>query len=353
MKNGKLEIVVILIILALSMVNLAFAEEHCSENISLWIDAIGRDKAMLKRIDRWNAADKEAFTVLAREYDFCIPEHDLATPGEAILYCFRAAYGEDMAFWTIEQNHQYNVLNYNCGLDDTILHVLPDDNEITLEVAIDIAKSAITAEPDGTYIVNWDVADLERCQWISAQYIADRDLGKHWVISFYQLNDAAIYWGALPDQRVPTFTVFLWDSGKFPQVTYFDPYQMSLIYSYAREYHGKPFRYWNLEEKEEMYRQLLAVYEREIRREGFLPGGIINDILSHEQSLPTAEEMQPEEALALAKAEARAVGISLETIPDDRIAIYFWRDSEKTPMYHIEFYSDDGKMLYTSEMPAL
>ena len=352
MKISKL-MVLLVVVLMLSMVVIAYAEECADTNLDALIAEISQDEELIKRMKRWNENDQEVFEFVAMKHGFCLSEADLDDPGVAVLYCFRAVYGNDMAFWTIEQKHQYSAFNFCCGLDDNILHRIPDEDEITIEEATAIARSAILREPDGAYITNWDAADLERCQWVSAEYLADRDLGNHWVISFYQLNDAAIFWGAPIDWRVPTFTVFLWESGSFPQVTYFDPYQMNLIYSYAREYHGRPFRFWSLEQKAEIYHQLIAVYDREMRREGALPGGIINEILAHVQSVPTAAEVQPDVALAYAKESANDFGVDVGECTDDLIAIYFWRDEAAAPVYYIEFYTEEGRILHSVEIQAL
>lgn len=347
-----LALLVVFVITLLSIVVCAGAENSPVSNLDALISALMQDEQTQYRFDRWSETDQAEFLQMAKRYGFELDEKDMVTAAAAVLQCFQQAYGENRSFWTVEQKHQYDSFEYQCGWDDSIIHVMPNENEITLEQATQIAMASIRTQADGTRWHGWDETDLERCQWVSASYLADEDLGAHWEIGFFQSNDVATMWGAPETQRIQTFTVFLWDGGQNPQVEFNDLYTMRYMYACAREYHGIPYKLWTLDDKAAIYQQLLSVYEREIQRQGEIPEGIITEILTHVQSVPTETEMQEDTAIAEAKNAAKNAGVDVSSPAEDEIAVYFWRDNPVQPIYHIEFYTESGELLYEVDIQA-
>lgn len=278
-----------------------------------------------------------------------------AQPASDALYDrFRQEYGQDMRFWTVEQKHACDLLAYEQGLTDHVLHLLPGPDEITQEEALAAAEAAILARMDGPRFHGYDQADWARCQHSSAMYLDDPDLGPHWEIEFYQINDVAKDWLSedTPESLIATFHVFLWNHGQEPQVIFNDPYTMRILYQSVRLARGEPFKRWPLEDKARMYQQLLALYDREIQRQGEIPEGIITEIVSHVQSLPEADELPPEEAIAQARESARAAGLPEEMLADCTPAVFFWRDPGKKPVYAISFLDEDGTERFVTEIAA-
>ncbi len=273
---------------------------------------------------------------------------------DALYDRFRQEYGEDMRFWTVEQKHHCDQIAYEKGLTDHVLHLLPSADEITQEEAVAVAEAAILARMDGSRFHGYDQADWTRCQRSSAMYLDDPVLGPHWEIDFYQANDVAADWMSedTPENLIATFHVILWNHGQEPQVIFDDPYTMRILYQSARLARGEPFKRWPLEDKARMYQQLLALYDREIQRQGEIPEGIITEILRHVQSLPETDELSLEEAIAQARDAARAAGLPEDVLADCTPAVFFWRDEGKPPVYTISFLDGDDTERFTIEIAA-
>lgn len=107
-----------------------------------------------------------------------------------------------------------------------------------------------------------------------------------------------------------------------------------------------------MDEKAAVYQQLLSVYEREVQRQGEIPEGIITEILTHVQSVPTETEMPEDTAMAEAKNAAKNAGVDIGSPAEDEIAVYFWRDNPVQPIYHIEFFTESGDLLYEVDIQA-
>ena len=351
MKNRKGGFLALLVCLLLLLFPAHAAPEQDLD--ALVADALEQHR-QTEFLRRWNSSDQKTFKAMANAHGFSISEDAMDSGFNAITACFRQAYGEDTRFWSVEQKHQYNQFEYECGFTETVLHLLPAGDEISLEEALAAAMAAVRANADGTRWHGYDEADIQRCQWSSAMYLADEEHGSHWEIDLYQINDVASLWypETIGDNLIATFHVILWNSGRDTQVIFDDLYTMRIVYQTARLYHGEAFQFWPLEDKARMYRLLLALYDREMQRQKEIPEGIITDILSHVQSLPTVQEMQPEEAVALAKEEAEAAGLTSAEIEACTPAVHFWQDEGVQPAYQVELISGEGKPLYTLSIEA-
>ncbi len=293
-----------------------------------------------------------ALTLLLCPFSRCIAE---AQPSSDALYDhFRQEYGQDMRFWTVEQKHQCDVLAYEQGLVEHVLHLLPAIDEITQEEALAAAEAAILARMDGSRFHGYDQADWDRCQRSSAMYLDDPSLGPHWEIDFYQVNDVAADWvsAGAEENLISTFHDILWNHGQEPQVIFDDPYTMRMLYQQARLARRESFKLWPLEDKARMYQQLLALYDREIQRQGEIPEGIITEILSHVQSLPQEDELPPVEAVALAMESACSAGVPEDVLVSCTPSVFFWRDEGQAPVYSISFLDADGTERFGTEVAA-
>lgn len=351
MKNRKGGFLALLVCLLLLLLPAHAAPEQDLD--ALVADAIEQHR-QTNFLRRWNSSDQKNFEAMANAHGFSIGEDAMDSGFNAITACFRQAYGEDTRFWSVEQKHQYNQFEYECGFTETMLHLLPAEDEISLEDALAAAMTAVQANADGTRWHGYDEADIQRCQWSSAMYLADEEHGPHWEIDLYQINDAASLWYPENDgdNLIATFHVILWNSGRDTQVIFDDLYTMRIVYQTARLNHGEAFQFWSLDDKAQMYRLLLSLYDREMQRQKGIPEGIITEILSHVQSVPTDQEMQPEEAVALAKKKAEEAGLSAAEIEDCTIAMYFWRDDGMKPVYQVEFVGGEGKPQYSLSIAA-
>lgn len=148
----------------------------------------------------------------------------------------------------------------------------------------------------------------------------------------------------------------LFQHGTIATVSYDDPYSIRNISVLARSLHIDadghflPSALWPLEDKEMLYQQLCSVADRELQREKAYPSGFISDQwLAHTHSSPTADEMQPEEAIRIAENALLSKGLDVNKL---QYGVWFYRDDAQVPEYDIWVYDEQLVMVDRITVPV-
>lgn len=111
-----------------------------------------------------------------------------------------------------------------------------------------------------------------------------------------------------------------------------------------------PSAFWPLEDKEKLYQQLCSVADREMQREKEYPSGFISDHwLTHTHSSPRVDEMQPDEAIRIAKNALLSKGLDVDQL---QYGLWFYRDDEQVPEYDIWIYDEQMEMVDRVTVPV-
>ena len=246
---------------------------------------------------------------------------------------------------------------------EQLVHILPDDNEITIDEAFSLASQALH-ERAGQWYEKYTFEDVKACMVSGVMYCDYHDgNAPRYSFTFSQdIRDIRSIWTDDEQELQKPFRSFRVDvlnHGGAVTVSYDDPYSMRNLCMFARIYHSDsegspiPSAFWSLEDKEKLYRQLMEVYPREMARWQSIPAGYIADQwLSHVHSVPTPEELQPNEAIEQAKENLISQGVDSKRLDQCQIGVWFYRDQSQGAMYDIWFCDEFGKIVCNTTLNA-
>lgn len=284
----------------------------------------------------WSEREQNDFLELAKKHGLIsakseLSEYQWSSPGLALYAIFETIYGQDR-YWTLEQSHQYSRVAYESGLEDSIKYLIPPEGSLSQEDAINIATTEIRKKFDAG-LLPCDIAMLNDC-FPRVLYVL-HDPAPIWMISFYHEH--------VP--RVALFSAEVFNE-KEVQVSCYDSDDMYNLYKSWRIERGlKLFRYWSLEDQKQFYELLLKVSDRQMKVYGELPP-FAKLILSNQHDLPSENEIQPHEAIAIAHNMLREKhDFVFDNNESLQQSLMFFRSENHSSVYEIRIYRENEELI--------
>ena len=302
--------------------------------------ALTTQQAQTGFLTRWQAEDQTALAALLRQYGLdtggtdCAGRAPYPVPGTVILAAFTAVYG-DIAFWPLSRQARFDELLTALSLQPETIHALPAAGELSPEEALAIAQDAVLQHAEAYRYDTGGLADYR----VSLQYLRyDGGGGPLYLVHYY-----------LPDRLWVVFDMVIRQSGAC-SFSYHDPLSMRSVYRdwyMARDF--TRFIHWSLADKQAFWTLMTSLYTHETETSGGLPP-IGETVLAHVHSVPTASEVQPDEALSIARQTLREQDMDPSA---HTLTLSFYRDDPAAPRYAAAWVDADDRVQYTVIINAL
>jgi|GEM_PF-5286546 len=316
------------------------ADSPAETELDRFCCALTAQQAQTRFLTCWQAEDQAALTGLVRQYGLYDGAPDFASrspypdPATIILEAFTFVYG-DIAFWPLALQARFDELLTALSLQERTYHVLPAAGELSPEDALEIAQDAV-AEHAAEY--RYSATDMAGCR-ISLQCVR------------YTEGDAPLYLVHyyLPDRLWVVCSMTIQQSGAC-SFSYQDPFAMRNVYQEWVFQRGfTRFIHWDLADKQAFWALLTDLYDHEMETCGELPP-IGETVLAHVHSVPTEDEIQPDEAEAIARQTLRTQGMDPAAYT---LALSLYRDDPAAPYYTASWVDTDDQVQYTVIVDAL
>ena len=291
-------------------------------------------------LTRWSPADQAELITLINRYGLytgtpvSLAQYPYPDATVILHDAFLTAYG-DAAFWTLEQAYWRDTLLVQLGLQETLHHVLPAEDELTPQEALDIAHDAILAHAQ---YFQYPTDHLDEYR-VSLQYVR------------YEQENAPLYLVHYdpPDSSYLVFDMIVQQNGGC-SFSYHDALAIRNVYQdWYMERGFTRFIQWDLPDKQAFYELLLGLFAREMERYGGLPP-IGQTVLSHVHSIPADGEFQPDEALEIALKTVKAQSIDVSALT---VTLSFYRDIPDAPSYEVAWVDDSAIVQYAVMVDAV
>lgn len=285
-------------------------------------------------LKRWNTEDIRQVEALAEKHNLLPEMKELKTVEQydessaMLLLIFREAYGHKYT-WTPEERVNYqtemNALGYNVGNQ----FILPNENDLSLEEAILLAKKKIFEQENQPQYGGYSTDGIDEYR-VYGEFKRADDGTHNWHLEFF-----------IPDDRVwfSEFEVMVAPQGTAVSVTWNDPQMYINIGRIWRQRIGTSFAFFSLEEKYAFYNELLKYKDYQEKKYGTL-FGYENTVLNHVHSLPHDNELSLETACYIADEYVDQHGG-----PEDKTvlkrSVSFYRDDPEEPVYEVCYYIDN------------
>ncbi len=324
----------------LTAVTLCAAAAPAETELTRFTDELTRQQTQTGFLTSWQAADQAALAGLINQYGLytgdpvSVSQYQYPDPGTMIQNAFVSVYGE-AAFWPLALQARFEALLVTLALQEKTYHVLPAPGELSLEDVLLIARNAVELHAQE---YGYTTAELDSCR-VSAQCVRyDGDDAPLFLVDYY-----------LPDRLQILFSMTIQQNGAC-SFSYQDPLAMRNVYrDWVFERNFTRFIRWELADKQAFWAVLNELYDHETERYGALPP-IGETVLAHVQSLPEANELQPDRAEALALQALRAQGADPAAYTP---TLSFYRDDAAPPRYEIAWVDGDDQVQYAVAVDAL
>lgn len=323
----------------MTAVTLCAAAAPAEAELTRFTDELVTQQEQTGFLTSWQAADQAALAGLINQYGLTagepvsVSQYQYPDPGTMIQDAFISVYGE-VAFWPLPLQARFEALLVTLALQEKAYHVLPAPGELSLEEALLIARSAVELHAQE---YGYTLAELDGCR-VSAQCVRyDGSDAPLFLVDYY-----------LPDRLQIIFSMTIQQNGAC-SFSYQDPLAMRNVYrDWVFERNFTRFIRWDLADKQAFWAVLTELYDHEIQRYGALPP-IGETVLAHVQSLPRADEIQPDKAAELALQALRAQGADPSA---DTLTVSFYRDADAAPRYEIAWVDGDDQVRYAVAVDA-